>query len=439
MELTPEQLVDEERSDRPARAGRSASTTRRRASRPGATASRRRTTTSAAARSTTPPNKQAGRTTRRSRGRSARSPRSMPPSGPSTSSATVERAASPRDRPAELGHGPRTTRRRCSTSASGSPTTGSRRRARTAPARDLLLGCRRASGSGSDEALCRAGRDGPRRGTPARARARPHDPRDPGPARLGQDLHRGADDLLAARRREAGRHHGDQPQGHRQPADRGLQGRRAWRASRSGPSRRATRTRCSSTSASSAARTPRMSEPGSTTVGRTWPPGRLAVGVGEDDGRRRRPVRGRGGPDLARQRRSRSRGRPTASCCSAIRSSSISRSRAAIPQGADRSALAHILGRDADDATDAGPLPRNHVAAASRPVRLHLGGVLRRPSRAGAGARSSSGSMPPRRWSTAPGRGSLETPRSARTTSPRSRRTLSRGSPTPSSTEAAAG
>ena len=54
----------------------------------------------------------------------------------------------------------------------------------------------------------------PRRANPTSRRragsavvARPHDARDPGATRLGQDLHRGADDLLAAGRRQAGRHH----------------------------------------------------------------------------------------------------------------------------------------------------------------------------------------------------------------------------------------
>ena len=52
--------------------------------------------------------------------------------------------------------------------------------------------------------------------------ARPHDARDPGPTGLGQDLHRRPDDLLAAGRRQAGRDHRHEPQGHRQPADRGV-------------------------------------------------------------------------------------------------------------------------------------------------------------------------------------------------------------------------
>ena len=43
---------------------------------------------------------------------------------------------------------------------------------------------------------------------------------DPGPARLRQDLHRRPDDLLAAGGRQAGRDHGNEPQGHRQPARR---------------------------------------------------------------------------------------------------------------------------------------------------------------------------------------------------------------------------
>ena len=117
------------------------------------------------------------------------------------------------------------------------------------------------------------------------------------------------------------------------------------------------------------------------------------------------------------QTSSRSRGRPTASSCSATRSSSTSRSREAIPRGADRSALAHVLGRDATMPADAGPLPRNHVAAASRPVPVHVGGVLRRSSRAGAGPRRPAGRcrrVAGRRHRSAAARGRR---RSARTTS----------------------
>ena len=59
--------------------------------------------------------------------------------------------------------------------------------------------------------------------------------------------------------------------------------------------------------------------------------------------RRRRAVRRRGRPDVARERARRRRRPRRASCCSAIRSSSSSRSRARHPEGADVSALEHIL------------------------------------------------------------------------------------------------
>ena len=55
------------------------------------------------------------------------------------------------------------------------------------------------------------------------------------------------------------------------------------------------------------------------------------------------------------------------------------------PQGADRPPWRMSSVATPRSPSDAGPLPRNHVEASSRPVRLHLGGVLRRPPRAGAG------------------------------------------------------
>ena len=58
---------------------------------------------------------------------------------------------------------------------------------------------------------------------------------------------------------------------------------------------------------------------------------RLALGARGGGRDRRRPVRGRSRPDVAGQRARRLAARPTASCCSAIRSSSSSRRRAAIP------------------------------------------------------------------------------------------------------------
>ena len=70
----------------------------------------------------------------------------------------------------------------------------------------------------------------------------------------------------------------------------------------------------------------------------------LALGAPGSGGVARRPVRGRGGADVARQRRSPSHRPRTRSSCSATRSSWTSHSRAAHPPGAERSALAHLLG-----------------------------------------------------------------------------------------------
>jgi uncharacterized protein len=57
------------------------------------------------------------------------------------------------------------------------------------------------------------------------------------------------------------------------------------------------------------------------------------------------------------------------------------------PPGADRSALGPRARRPGDDARGPGPVPRDDLAAPSRSVRVHLGGVLRGPARAGSASR----------------------------------------------------
>ena len=323
----------------------------------------------------------------------------------------------------------RTTRRRCSSSASGSPTTGSRRPAEPGRRATCCSGCRRGS-AWLDEELCRRGRDGPRRGPPARARARPHDAADPGPAGVGQDLHRRADDLLAARRREAGRDHGDEPQGHRQPArrrssrprrSRGVDVRAVQRGDAGAGARRRRVDR-----GKDAARCPgparrRSGEPGRRDV--------VAVGVGEDD---RTPS-----TSCSSTRPARSRS-PTSSRSRARRDSLVLLGdpqqldqplQGSHPPGADRSALAHILGRDATMPPTRGLFLETTWRLHPGPVRLHLGGVLRRPARARAAPRRPARRRRPRARRRHRARGCSTCRRSAPTTSRPTRRTRSRRSP----------
>ena len=113
----------------------------------------------------------------------------------------------------------------------------------------------------------------------------------------------------------------------------------------------------------------------------------LAVGLAEDGRRCRRAVRRRGRPDLPRQRDRASPQRAEHSSCSATRNSSTSRCRASHPPGADRSALAHVLGDDATLAADRGLFLETHMAAASRAHALHVRGLLRRSARVRAAPR----------------------------------------------------
>ena len=304
MDLTPEQLVDEDdpigllepvgpvdderkgkqtwryRFPRPGLRPRA-----RRGLRPGARSRRARTTT-------------------RSSGPSATSSRSTPPSGPSTSGAPSTephpRAIVParlgpdegttRTRLFELGElgrrprdrgdraAPRRPRPAVPAAAAGRPV--ARRAAAPRPARPDLEAARRL-------ALV----------------ARPHDPRRSRAAGLGQDLHRRPDDRARCWPPASGSASRHEPQGHRQPPQGGPRGRRRSRASPSGRSRRATPDQVLDdprvTRGKDATRRPgaarrRPGEPRRRDV--------LAVGVAEDGRRGRRPVRRRGRADLARQR-----------------------------------------------------------------------------------------------------------------------------------------
>ncbi len=126
---------------------------------------------------------------RRSRGRCCEADRGLP--------ADRERAAPACHRPAELGPDegspgvalrPRRVGRRPRDRGARTEPCRTRPAVQSPAARRPMAGRRALSGR----------RVRPRGRASARPRARPHDPRHPGPARLGQDLHRGADDLLAA-------------------------------------------------------------------------------------------------------------------------------------------------------------------------------------------------------------------------------------------------
>ena len=317
-------------------------------------------------------------------------------------------------------------------------TTVSRRLARTAP----LATCFRPAAQGRTLARRRAlssRRDRPRGRAAARARARPHDARDPGAARIGQDLRRGPDDPFVAGRRQAGRHHGHEPQGHRQPPEGSP--RRAGTEGCPRPPGAARREGARARRRSGVARKGRGRCP--RTVGcRTRESRRrdlLAVGVLEDDRGGRCPVRRRGGPDLARQRHRhspRDRQPRPARRSAAARPAAPGHAPTRAP--IDRRSHTCWVG-DATMPPTRGPVPREDLAATSRPVRLHLGGLLRRPARARGARSSSSGSPPARRSPTARGHACSTCRRSGPTTSRRSRRRRSRTSRGRSSRAAARG
>ena len=225
----------------------------------------------------------------------------------------------------------------------------------------------------------------------ARPLARRPPPRDPGPARLGQDVDVRAADRRPDRARQVGRRRLDEPQGDPQ-APRGGRGRRGRaRASTSRAARRrppATRSR--STRASDRIENVTDSD--------------ACVGV-DLDGRHgvalrarpradaRLPLHRRGRPGLARRRardghggaERRPRRRPAAA-------------RAGDPghaPGRHRGVGADVAARRRrDDPARPRPLPRAHVPAPPGRLRLHLGGVLRgaaaaRPGDGGSGRRRS--------------------------------------------------
>ena len=80
------------------------------------------------------------------------------------------------------------------------------------------------------------------------------------------------------------------------------------------------------------------------------------------------------------------------------------------PPGADRSALAHVLGDAATMPPTRGLFLENDLAPPSGPVRLHLGGLLRRSPRAGATPRGPAGRAPARRIADGTGPRLLEVP-----------------------------
>ena len=104
----------------------------------------------------------------------------------------------------------------------------------------------------------------------------------------------------------------------------------------------------------------RMSGHAWTTAAPTWPPAPPGCGRREDGRGRRRPVRGRSRPDLAGQRHRDAHERPTASSCSATRSSSTSRSRARIRR-------ARIGRHSRTSLATPRPCPRRAASSSRRP------------------------------------------------------------------------
>ena len=225
MDLTPEQLVDEDEPIGLLEPVEPLVETEAVASRPGATASRTRTIDlgrgdvydpSEAGR----PGRQARSTWaigERRRGRPGRARRS-------TSSARPERP-----HPTALVPLEPVPDRRAPGAAVRARRVGRRprhRRRRAAPRgpRPAARATARGSGRRTASAARPGRRDRPRRCASPRPRARP-DRRSPSRDRRARARPtRGPDDLRPARRGQAGRHHGHEPQGHRQPPQGGPQG-----------------------------------------------------------------------------------------------------------------------------------------------------------------------------------------------------------------------
>ena len=243
----------------------------------------------------------------------------------------------------------------CSTSGAGSPTTASRRPDRPAPARDLLPAPPRV-GQWLDEPCARpdeSALEAARRLATALDRTTLAIQGPPGSGKT----YTGARMIVhAGRRRQAGRDHGDQPQGHRQLPEGGPRGGR----DRSGVGvrpvqKRRQRTRCSTTRGSTrckdATRRPRRA---SRRPGERRRPGRPGCGR-----RRRWPSRS---TSCSSTRPARSRWRTWSPIAGATDSLVLLGDpqqldqplKGTHPPGADRSALAHVLGDARHDAADAG-------------------------------------------------------------------------------------
>ena len=222
--------------------------------------------------------------------------------------------------------------------------------------------------------------------------------------------------ILPARRREEVGITGNEPQGDRQPAPAVLKAALdptspGYGSSTSGSSSAASRSRSSTTRAIARGKDTGR-RPGAARR-RPGEPGRRArAGCGRrEDGRRgRRPVRRRGGPDLARQRRRRGprddEPRPARRPAAA---------RPAAPGHATRPAPTDPRWPTSSTARatmPAGPrpVPRDDLAPPSGPLRVHVRGLLRRPARAGAAPRGPAARSRRHARSTAPGRGCSRVP-----------------------------
>ena len=138
---------------------------------------------------------------------------------PSTSSGSVERSASARASCRSPGSGPRTIRRGCSSSARWVAEHGIDGTGPGARGPRPAAGARRHAPAGGRRApIAEPGETDLEAARRSALLARRDSPGDPGSARLRQDLHRRPDDLTLLAPGRTGRHHGDQPQGHRQPA-----------------------------------------------------------------------------------------------------------------------------------------------------------------------------------------------------------------------------
>ncbi len=202
------------------------------------------------------------------------------------------------------------------------------RRLRAAPSGPRPAARATSAGRAGGRSAARPGRGADaRRCASPRPRARPDGARDPGTAWIRQDLHRGPDDLRPARRGQAGRHHGHQPQGHRQPPEGGPQGSGRVRHRPSSPSSERTPRRSSTTRGYARSRPTEI--PDGVAEGANLVAGTGWVFANEKIARRgRRAVRRRGRPDLARERRRDVRVDVEHRPARGSRSSSISRSRA---------------------------------------------------------------------------------------------------------------